>query len=55
MDRETAIAKFQALVKRYGLQWTASVPREAWDTLAECNKVLNEEGRRTALGLRPAK
>jgi len=50
--REQAIAAFRALVARYGLQWTAQVPREAYDQLAQCDRVLSERDRREALGLR---
>jgi hypothetical protein len=52
MTREEAIQRFRALVARYGLQWTASVPREAHIEMAEINKVLTTEAdRREALGL----
>lgn len=46
------MAKFKDLVSRYGLQWTARVPREAYDQLAACNAVLTTQDRREALGLR---
>lgn len=51
MTREVAMAKFKALVQRYGLQWTAQVPKSAYQELAACNTVLNEKDRREALGL----
>lgn len=53
MTKEQAKREFAALVARYGLQWRADVPREAWDQLAEINKVLDERDRREAIGLRP--
>lgn len=52
LTREKAMAEFQQLVARYGLQWTAKVPREAYDRLAVINQILNEGDRREALGLR---
>ncbi len=52
MTRETAMETFRGLVRQYGLQWTARVPREAYDKLNACNQVLNEKDRREALGLR---
>ena len=51
MTREEAMERFKNLVNRYGLQWTASVPKEAHIELAEINKVLTEADRREALGL----
>ena len=53
MTREEAEKTFKDLVRRYGLQWTATVPREAWDKMAEVNKHLTEEDRRRLLGLQP--
>lgn len=53
MTKDAAMTRFKALVARYGLQWTAAVPREAYDQLAECNRVLTTRDRREALGLRP--
>ena len=53
MTRTKAMDTFRALVAQHGLQWTASVPREAHALLAECNKVLTAADRREALGLRP--
>jgi hypothetical protein len=52
MTKPEAIRLFQDLVRRYGLQWTATVPREAYDQMARVNEVLNEGDRREALGLR---
>lgn len=54
MTREEAKRAFAALVKQHGLQWTArqNIPQTSWDKLAECNKVLTENDRREALGLR---
>lgn len=52
LTREQAIEKFLQLVRKYGLRWTASVPREAHEQMAEVNKVLTEGDRREALGLR---
>ena len=53
MTREEAEKTFRELVRRYGLQWNAQVPREAWDQLNEVNKVLiTEADRRRALGLK---
>ena len=51
MTREAATREFRALVQRYGLQWTAAVPREAHDKMAAINRVLTERDRREALGL----
>lgn len=53
MTKDAAISQFKALTARYGLQWTAAVPREAYDQLAACNRVLTTSDRREALGLRP--
>lgn len=52
MTRDEAVATFQRLIARYGLYWTASVPRAAYELLAECNKLMTETDRRMALGLR---
>jgi len=43
---------FQALIAKHGTQWTASVPRAAWEKLAEVNEVLSTVDRREALGLK---
>jgi hypothetical protein len=51
LTREQAIEKFKQLVRQYGLQWTASVPKEAYDQMAQVNKVLSERDRREALGM----
>lgn len=51
MTTAEAEEQFRRLVARYGLQWTANVPREAFDQLAAVNRVLDEDGRRRALGL----
>jgi hypothetical protein len=51
MTKAEAIAAFKELVRQYGLQWGANVPREAHVKLAEINKVLTEKDRREALGL----
>ena len=53
MSKDAAMTKFKALVSRYGVQWTAAVPREAYAQLAECNRVLSVHDRREALGLHP--
>jgi len=50
MTKEEAMERFRKLVDRYGLKWTASVPREAHEEMAEINKVLNEKDRREAMG-----
>jgi len=55
MTREQAIEAFRTLVRQYGFRWGAAVPREAHDLLLRINKVLDERGRREALGLRQAK
>lgn len=52
MTRQEAMEKFKTLVQQYGLQWTASVPRGAYNQLAACNKVLTMKDRREALGFR---
>lgn len=49
--KEEAIERFKRLVARYGIHWTASVPREAHIEMAEINKFLTEADRRQALGL----
>ena len=51
LTKDQAITKFKQLTQRYGVQWTAGVPRAAYDELAECNKVLTTSDRREALGL----
>lgn len=51
LTREQAISKFKQLVRRYGVQWTAAVPRWAYDELAACNQVLTTADRREALGM----
>lgn len=51
MQREEAIAAFRRLTQLYGTQWTAQVPREAFDELRRINRVLSEADRRQALGL----
>lgn len=53
MTREEAMQQFAALVRSYGLKWTAkSVPQKAaWEALERCNAVLTENDRREALGL----
>ena len=53
MTKDAAMTRFKALVTRYGVQWTAAVPREAYAQLAECNRVLSVRYRREALGLHP--
>lgn len=49
--RQEAIAEFRALVGRYGIQWDANVPREAYERMNAVGKVLTERDRREALGL----
>jgi len=51
LTREQAISKFKQLVRRYGVQWTAAVPRAAYDELAACNQILTTADRREALGM----
>lgn len=51
-NKKQAKGAFKRLVAQYGLQWTAQVPRAAYDLLASCNRFLNEGDRREALGLR---
>jgi hypothetical protein len=51
MSKETAERLFVALVAKYGLQWTAAVPREAYDSMAAVNAVLSTTDKRRALGL----
>ena len=48
-SQEKAALAFRDLVNRYGLQWDAKVPKEAHDRLRECNRFLDEKGRRRAL------
>lgn len=52
MTREQAKEEFRRLVQNYGLRWRGDVPREAWERMAEANKVLTVDDRREALGLR---
>jgi hypothetical protein len=52
MTKEEAKTAFRALVNQYGLRWTAAVPREAYERMDEVNKVLTEQDRREAVGLR---
>lgn len=52
LTREQAMDKFKGLVRQYGLQWTAALPREAYEQLRECNMVLTTKDRREALGYR---
>lgn len=52
MTRQEAMQKFKSLVAQYGLEWTARVPRAAYDQLNACNAVLTTQDRREALGLR---
>jgi hypothetical protein len=49
MTKAEASRRFRALVAIYGMRWTGSVPKAAWDELAEINKVLTENDRRAAL------
>ncbi len=51
LTREQAIENYKVLVRKYGIQWTARVPREAYDQLNACNAVLTTQDRRQALGL----
>ena len=46
LTKDEASRTFLALINRYGIQWTAKVPREAYDLLAKCNEVLTETDRR---------
>lgn len=50
LTREEAMSLFRALVARYGLKWTASVPQRAYNELNRINGVLDEDDRREALG-----
>lgn len=49
--REQAMQIAARLFQQYGLKWTASVPKAAWDELTKCNMVLTESDRREAIGL----
>jgi hypothetical protein len=49
LSREEALATFLKLTSRYGTHWTSAVPKEAYDQLAACNRVLTERDRRDAL------
>lgn len=49
--REEAFAEYQELITKHGLNWTASVPAQAWDTLAETIRWLSIKDRRRAAGL----
>lgn len=50
LTREEAMAEFRLLIRHYGIQWRADVPREAWDRLATVNEILTEKDRRAAFG-----
>lgn len=50
MTREQAQERFRKLVARYGLNWTTA-PAGAYVELAAINTLLDERGRREALGL----
>ncbi len=52
LSRTEAMTKFKELVQKHGLQWTAAVPKEAYEQLRECNKVLTTKDRLEALGFR---
>lgn len=49
-NKEEAISRFKSRVQQYGLQWTSAVPPEAYKELQECNKFLDANDRREALG-----
>lgn len=53
LTKEEAKRRFLALVRLYGLQWTADVPASAYAEMAEINKVLTTADRRELFGLRP--
>jgi hypothetical protein len=53
MTKTEAIRQFRELVAKYGIKWTAQVPREAHQQLALYIEVLTEEDRRAALTSRP--
>lgn len=49
MTKEEAIQEFRLLIQQHGLRWGPKVPREAYERLQECNKLLTEADRRAAL------
>jgi len=49
MEKDEAKAQFRRLVSLYGLQWTARVPRHAWDVLERINQVLTAADRREVI------
>lgn len=49
MTKEQAQAKFLELVRRYGLNWTAAVPREAYEQMNAVSQVLSSDEKREAL------
>lgn len=49
MTTEKAKRRFAEMISLYGVQWGASVPREAYEELAALNKVLSEDDRRSAM------
>ena len=53
LTKEEAKAQFVALVRNFGLRWSAATvqSKAAWDMLARCNAVLDENDKREALGL----
>lgn len=56
MTHEEAKATFRQLVAQHGLRWTSKdIPQIHWDLLAECNNLLDEDGRREAIGLPSAR
>lgn len=49
MTKNEARLAFLELVHRYGLQWRANVPGEAYARMAEISEVLSAEEKRDAL------
>lgn len=45
-NREDAAKAFLAIVRKFGVHWQANVPTVAYETMALCNKHLNERDRR---------
>lgn len=51
-NKDEAIAAFKILTRQYGLQWTALVPAIAYEQMAEVDRFLTTNDRRSALGMR---
>jgi len=46
MSKQDAALRFAALIRKYGVKWTAAVPSSAYEELQECSRFLSERERR---------